>query len=118
MKRSIFVLVVLALAAVGGGAAYQAAAQRNYRALLTRGDNALRDDQTFGAIEAYSGAIALRPDSMLAYLRRGQTYNKRDNKGKTEDNTKESVIFRIHFDFLYTHEYNAQHLLRWYGEIA
>ena len=84
MKRSIFVLVVLALAAVGGGAAYQAAAQRNYRALLTRGDNALRDDQTFGAIEAYSGAIALRPDSMLAYLRRGQTYQRRGDRGDLE----------------------------------
>ena len=36
-----------------------------------------RDDQTFGAIEAYSGAIALRPDSMLAHLRRGETYQRR-----------------------------------------
>ena len=81
MKRSIFALVVLALAAAGGGAAYQASAQRNYSALLVRGDAALRDDQTFGAIEAYSGAIALRPDSMLAYLRRGQTYQKRGDRG-------------------------------------
>src|SRR5206468_9185224 len=53
------------------------ARQRDYALLLTRGDNALRDDQTFGAIEAYSGAIAIRPDSMLAYLRRGQAYQRR-----------------------------------------
>ena len=58
--------------------AYQAAArERDYRALLARGDAALRDDQTFGAIEAYSGAMALRPDSMLAHLRRGETYQRR-----------------------------------------
>ena len=50
---------------------------RDYRELLARGDAALRDDQTYGAIEAYSGAIALRPDSMLAYLRRGETYQRR-----------------------------------------
>ena len=84
MKRAIFALAVLALAVVGGGAAYQAMAQRNYSTLLTRGDNALRDDQTYNAIEAYSGAIALRPGSMLAYLRRGQSYQRRGDRGDLE----------------------------------
>jgi tetratricopeptide (TPR) repeat protein len=84
VKRSIFVVAVLALAVAGGTAAYQAVAQRNYSALLTRGDTALRDDQTFNAIEAYSGAIALRPESMLAYLRRGQTYLRRGDRGDLE----------------------------------
>ena len=84
MKRAIFALAVLVLAVVGGGAAYQAVAQRNYSALLTRGDAALRDEQAFNAIEAYSGAIALRPGSMLAYLRRGQTYQRRGEKGDLE----------------------------------
>jgi tetratricopeptide (TPR) repeat protein len=75
-------MTLLALAAVGAAVAYQAAArQREYSALLTRGDMALHDDQTFSAIEAYSGAIALRPDSMLAYLRRGQTYQRRGDRG-------------------------------------
>ena len=78
MKKSLFVAAALALSAVAVALAYQAAARdRDYRALLTRGDTALRDDQTFGAIEAYSGAIALRPDSMLAHLRRGETYQRR-----------------------------------------
>lgn len=84
MKRTIFTVAVLALAVAGGAAAYQAAAQRNYSALLTRGDTALRDEQAFNAIEAYSGAIALRPDSMLAYLRRGQTYQRRGDRGDLE----------------------------------
>jgi tetratricopeptide (TPR) repeat protein len=79
VKRSHVLLVVLALIAlVGAAASYQLAArERHYRDLLARGDLALRDDQTFGAIEAYSGAIALRGDSMLAYLRRGETYQRR-----------------------------------------
>ena len=81
MKRAILVMAVLALAGGGAWLAYkEAARQRDYAVLLTRGDNALRDDQTFGAIEAYSGAIALRPDSMLAYLRRGQAYQRRGDR--------------------------------------
>jgi tetratricopeptide (TPR) repeat protein len=77
-KRSIVLTVLLALAGIGAVLASQALIRdRDYRALLARGDSALADDQTFGAIEAYSGAIALRPDSMLAHLRRGQTYERR-----------------------------------------
>jgi len=58
--------------------------QRDYQALLVRGDDALGKDETFDAIEAYSGAIALRPDSMLAYLRRGETYRRRADRGDLE----------------------------------
>jgi tetratricopeptide (TPR) repeat protein len=68
-----FALMIAAVALV-----YQAAARdRDYRALLARGDLAVRQEQTFGAIEAYSGAIALRPESMLPYLRRGEAYQRR-----------------------------------------
>src|SRR5947209_4505487 len=71
-------MALLAIVAVAAASAYHAATrQRDYGLLLTRGDDALRDDQTFAAIEAYSGAIALRQDSMIAYLRRGQTYQRR-----------------------------------------
>jgi tetratricopeptide (TPR) repeat protein len=73
------VAVLLASAAVVAALAYQAAAQdRTYRAYLAEGAAALADDQTFGAIEAYSGAIALQPDSMLAHLRRGEAYQRRN----------------------------------------
>src|SRR3972149_1291778 len=70
MKRVILATTVFVAAAVGAVWAYQAAARdHDYRALLARGDAALRDDQTFVAIEAYSGAVALPPDSMLAHPR-------------------------------------------------
>src|SRR4029079_1821791 len=78
MKRGLIALVVLMV--IGAGAAFihqEAARGRDYRDYLARGDTALRDDQTVGAIEAYSGAIALRPDSMRAYLRRGEAYRRR-----------------------------------------
>src|SRR5206468_403499 len=81
MKRAVL-LVVLVGSAAGGAVFYQAAAQqRAYRTFLARGDAALRADQTFAALEAYSGAIALRPDSMLAYLRRAETYQRRADRG-------------------------------------
>jgi tetratricopeptide (TPR) repeat protein len=51
--------------------------QREYQHLIAVGDAALADDQTYGAIEAFSGALALNPDSMLAYLKRGDTYRRR-----------------------------------------
>ena len=79
MKRAILALLLLALAA-GGGLAYQTVARdRNYRLQISRGDAALKDHKTFDAIEAYSGAIVLRSDSMLAYLRRGEAYLERDD---------------------------------------
>ena len=82
MKRAFAVVAVLAISAVGAASTYQTIArQRDYRTLLTRGDTAFHNDETFGAIEAYSGAIALRPDSMLAHLRRGETYQRRGDRG-------------------------------------
>ncbi len=78
MTRSLVGLALLTIVATAAGWTYQSAARdRDYRSLLGRGDAALRDDQTFAAIEAYSGAIALRPDSMLAHLRRGEMYQRR-----------------------------------------
>jgi tetratricopeptide (TPR) repeat protein len=69
---------VLVLTAVAAAFVLQTMArERDYRALLAHGDAFLRDQETFGAVEAYSGALALRPDSMLAHLRRGETYQRR-----------------------------------------
>jgi tetratricopeptide (TPR) repeat protein len=78
MRRAIIGGVMLAALGVAGGLAYQAVAQdREYRRLISQGDEALGQGQTFAAIEAFSGAIALRPDSMLAFLRRGEAYRRR-----------------------------------------
>jgi tetratricopeptide (TPR) repeat protein len=78
MKRTLLVSIVVILTAAGAALAYHTAArERDYRTLLARGDAALRADQTYVALEAYSGAVALRPDSMLAHLRRGEAYQRR-----------------------------------------
>jgi tetratricopeptide (TPR) repeat protein len=75
MKRTLAIALLLALAAAWGGFAYQKAArERDYHDAVRRGDAALLRKEAVDAIEAYSGAIALRSDSMLAHLRRGETY--------------------------------------------
>jgi tetratricopeptide (TPR) repeat protein len=51
--------------------------ERTYRQLINRGDAALARDDTFSAIESFSGAIALKDDSMLGYLKRGEAYRRR-----------------------------------------
>jgi tetratricopeptide (TPR) repeat protein len=51
--------------------------EREFRRLIAVGDAALTRDQTYEAIEAFSGALALKRDSMLAHLKRGDSYRRR-----------------------------------------
>ena len=78
MKRAVAALVVLA----GLGAAivlgYSVVSRdQEYRRLIQLGESSLSEGQTFQAIEAFSGALALKPESMLAHLKRGETYRRR-----------------------------------------
>lgn len=50
--------------------------EREFRRLIALGDSSLARDQASLAIEAFSGAVALKPDSMLGYLKRGDTYRR------------------------------------------
>jgi tetratricopeptide (TPR) repeat protein len=77
MRRVLLLAAVLTVAAVAATVAFQVIRDRDYRTLLARGDAALRSDQLVTAVEAYSGAVALRPDSMLPRLRRGEAYQRR-----------------------------------------
>ncbi len=63
---------------VAGIYGYGAASrERMFRQLIDRGDTALGKNDTFTAIESFSGAIALKNDSMLGYLKRGEAYRRR-----------------------------------------
>ena len=78
MKRLLVVSVGLAALMVGIVLAWSAVRQeREFQRLIAAGDVALGEDQTYGAIEAFSGALALKRDSMLPYLKRGDTYRRR-----------------------------------------
>lgn len=78
MKRLVVVSVGVAALVVGILVAWYSVRQdREFQRLIAAGDVAVVQDQTFVAIEAFSGALALKPDSMLAYLKRGDTYRRR-----------------------------------------
>lgn len=66
---------LLVVATVAGVYAYVATArERSYRELINRGEAALGRDDGQAAIAAFSGAIAVKGDSMLGYLKRGEAY--------------------------------------------
>jgi tetratricopeptide (TPR) repeat protein len=67
--------------------------EREFRRLIAAGDQAAARGQEFGAIEMFSGAIALKPDSMLAYLKRGDTYRRRgDVDAAVRDLTRATTL--------------------------
>jgi tetratricopeptide (TPR) repeat protein len=82
MKRTALIALVVSLGALVALVAWQAVGrEREFSRLMAEGDRALAADQTFPAVEAFSGAIALRNDSMIAHLKRGETYRRRGELG-------------------------------------
>ena len=76
MKRAVLAGTLLVVI-VGGLYGYAATRRdRTYRQLVAQGEAALARDEAFAAIEAFSGAILFKPDSMLGYLKRGEAYRK------------------------------------------
>ena len=77
MKRLLLTLIALCgLAAVYGYVVTER--ENSYRELIRRGDAAMAAGDLSVAIEAFSGAIVLKGDSMVGYLMRGDAYRRRD----------------------------------------
>jgi tetratricopeptide (TPR) repeat protein len=75
VRRTIVAVVFVAVAGVAGALTFGALAnEREFERRLADGDAAVVAERPFEAIEAYSGAIALKPDSMLAHYKRGAVY--------------------------------------------
>jgi len=65
---------------VGAGVLFALTVTRResaYVELIDRGDAALGRDDSFDAIEAFTVAISLKPDSMAGHLKRGEAYRRR-----------------------------------------
>jgi tetratricopeptide (TPR) repeat protein len=77
VKRILAGSVLLALSAAGGYGYTLSERERSYRQQIAEGDASLARDNSFAAIESFSGAITLKPDAMLGYLKRGETYRRR-----------------------------------------
>lgn len=68
-------VIFVAIAGVAGALAVGALAnEREYERYIAEGDAAMTAERPFQAIEAYSGAIARKPDSMIAHYKRGAVY--------------------------------------------
>jgi tetratricopeptide (TPR) repeat protein len=84
VKRVIGGLLLVSGLALGAVFAHQAVQRdREYRRLVAQGDDALSRGQAFVAIEAFSGAIALKRASMLAYLKRAEAHQHRGDSVET-----------------------------------
>ena len=73
------VVIAVAAAAIVAAASFvwvEVRQEREFRRLVNVGDAALAEEQTFVAIEAFSGALTLKPASMLAHLKRGDAYRR------------------------------------------
>src|SRR5215467_2627908 len=95
MRRAFLAIAVLTLAALAVTVAVELIRDRDYRALLSHGDDALRNDLTFPAVEAYSGAVALRPDAMLPRLRRGEAYRRRGDIDRAVRDFREAAALDL-----------------------
>ena len=79
MRRFGLALAVAAAALAVGLMIQRGRTEGEYRRLIEAGHAALAEGRTYAAIEAFSGALAFRPGSMVAHLRRGEAYQRQDS---------------------------------------
>jgi tetratricopeptide (TPR) repeat protein len=77
MRRHILTIFLLGAGVAGVLAATRVQREQDYQRLIADGDHALARADLSAAVEAFSGAVTLKPDAMLAYLRRGEAYRRR-----------------------------------------
>lgn len=77
MKRLIAGITLLVLTAGGVYGYLVNRRERTYARYITDGEAALAADNVSAAVEAFSGAIAIKPEAMLGHLKRGEAYRRR-----------------------------------------
>jgi tetratricopeptide (TPR) repeat protein len=78
VKRVVFLGLLLSVGLAAGYGYFVTTRETGHREFIERGDAALDRGDLSSAIEEFSGAIALRDDSMIGYLKRGDAYRRRD----------------------------------------
>ena len=77
MKRFLGIAFLVAVASAALYAYVVTRQETWYLEVIEQGDAALAREDTFAAIEAFSVAVAMKPDSMAGHLKRGEAYRRR-----------------------------------------
>jgi tetratricopeptide (TPR) repeat protein len=85
------VLLFAAVAIVGAVIYQHIGGEQQYRRLLADGERAMRAGNSYAAIEAFSGALAFRPDSMVAHYRRAEAYRAQRRDDEALRDLREAV---------------------------
>jgi tetratricopeptide (TPR) repeat protein len=78
LKKVLFAGALLSLSLAAAYTFGVTRREANYRELLLLGDAAVARGDLTAAMEAFSAAVGVKPDSMAAYLKRGEVYRRRD----------------------------------------
>jgi len=99
--------------------------EREYRRFLSDGEAALARGQSYVAIEAFSGALALRPGAMAPYYRRGQAYAAQRQDERAIHDLREAIRLSraavaplIALAALYDERGEPAQAADWYGQAA
>jgi tetratricopeptide (TPR) repeat protein len=82
VKRAFIAIALLSSVAAGVVFVQRLDRDRRFRQLLVAGEDAMHAGNSYAAVESFSGAIALRPDSMVPYYRRGEAYRAQRRDGE------------------------------------
>lgn len=129
MKRLLVLFGLLigtgGLAAAGVTFVQRLEGERLYRRLLAQGEQALAASNSYGAIEAFSGALALKPRSMVAYYRRGEAYRAQNQPAEAVANLREAIRLApnapqplVALGDLFAASGDAAQAAAWYGQAA
>ena len=77
MRRPLLALLALAILVAVAAGLDAVRRDRAYRRFLAEGDAALGRGDTFAAVEALSGAVALRPGALAGWVKRGTAHRQR-----------------------------------------
>lgn len=77
MRRTLFALLALAVLVAVAAGLDAIRRDRAYRRFLAEGDAAMARGDTFAAVEALSGAVALRPGALAGWVKRGTAHHQR-----------------------------------------
>ncbi len=118
-------IAVVALATGGVVVLQRVERDQQYRRLLADGEQALQVGKTYTAIEDFSGALALRPDSMVAYYRRGEAYHADHHDDSAIRDLREASRLApdsaqplVALGEVYDSRSEPLEAARWYGEAA